>query len=323
MTPSSVVVAGPHPSRPTFRLWLDRMGHDYGHLAFVVPGLLFFFAFIVCPMIAAVCLSFFDWTGMGTQANWVGFDNFGEALTSREFYRAAGNNLVFFVAVLLFQHTIGLLVAVQLNARPRFMQFYRTVVFLPVIISLVASGFIWTLLLSANIGLLNPLLRAMGLGFLSKSWLSDPAWALPSVIVVHAWNHLGWAVVIYLTGLQGIPQELQEAAQIDGASPWQRFWKVTFPLLAPSFTALTVLTFIQTFKVFDVVYVLTGPMGAPAGRTDVLSTLIYRTAFGVGVLSSNDARMSYAIAIAVLVFVVMFVVSGVLIALLRRREVQA
>ena len=299
-----------------------RPWRRYGHLWFVLPGLLLFATFIVYPAASALGLSFFDWRGLGRNMHFVGFANFREALSSLAFYRASLNNLIFFVVILAFQHTIGLLIAVQLNARPRFMQVYRTILFLPVIISLVATGFIWTLLLSPNIGLLNPALRDLGLGMLTRSWLSDTTWALPAVIAVQAWNLLGWSIIIYLTGLQDIPEELRHAATIDGASAWQGFWHVVFPLLSPSFTALTVLTFIQIFRVFDVVYVLTGPLGAPAGRTDVLGTLVYRTAFGAGGMSSADARMSYAIAISVLVFALMAVVSAGLILVLRRREVQ-
>jgi len=301
----------------------SKLMRRYGHLWFVLPGLLVFLAFIVYPTLSAFWLSLFDWKGVGKSFNFIGLDNFVRALSSPDFYRAARNNLEFFIVILIFQHTIGLLIAVQLNARPRFMEVYRTILFLPVILSLIATGFIWTLILSPNIGLLNPLLRELGLGFLARPWLSDTTFALPAVILVQAWNVLGWSVVIYLAGLQNIPEELRQAAEIDGASAWQTFRRVVFPLLSPSFTSLTVLTFIQIFRVFDVVYVLTGPVGAPAGRTDVLGTLVYRTAFGVGGLSANDARMSYAIAISVLIFIIMAVFSALLIFFLRRREIDA
>ena len=297
--------------------WFRRQGA----FGFVLPGFACFAVFVIYPAVSAVTLSFYDLKGIGRTVHFIGFANFVQALQSPVLYRAAINNLMFFVAILVFQHTVGLLIAVQLHAKPRFMQVYRTILFLPVILSLIATGFIWTLILSPNIGLLNPLLHAIGLGSLARPWLSDTTLALPTVIAVQAWNLLGWAVIIYLSGLQGIPDELHQAAEIDGATGWQTFRRVTFPLLAPSFGALTVLTFIQIFRVFDVVYVLTGPVGAPAGRTDVLGTLIYRTAFGVGGMSANDARMSYAIAISVLLFIVMAIVSVVLILLLRRREV--
>jgi raffinose/stachyose/melibiose transport system permease protein len=202
-------------------------------------------------------------------------------------------------------------------------EFYRTVLFMPVLVSLVATGFIWSLMLSPNIGIINPLLKDLGLGGLAQPWLSNKTFALPTVIMVQAWQMLGWSIVIYLAGLQGIPAELREAAQIDGASSWNVFRHITFPLLAPSFTILTVLTFILIFRVFDVGYVLAGPAGAPAGATDVLGTLIYRNAFGsTGAFAGMSLRMSYAISISVIMFVFLGIFSAILVLWLRRREVR-
>ena len=301
----------------------SRFGKTYGHLWFVLPGFLAFFAVMIFPALFALGISLTNWTGLGTKFQFVGLQNFAKALTYWPFYRAAINNGIIFISIIVFQHTFGLFIAVQLNEKPRFMQFYRTVLFLPVIISLVSTGFIWTLMLSSNIGFINPLLRDIGLGFLARNWLSDPATALPTVIAVTAWNSLGWSVVLYLAGLQNIPEELKQAAQMDGANGWQVFWRVIFPLLSPSFTSLTVLTFIGTFRTFDVVYVLTGPIGSPAFRTDVLGTLIYRTAFGGSGFSNSDIRMSFAIAMALILFFAMTLISWAMIVVLRRREVQA
>ncbi|MBV9539244.1 MAG: sugar ABC transporter permease [Acidisphaera sp.] len=296
---------------------------SFSHLAFVLPALIVFATFVLYPMLAAFQFSLTDWNGFGPVRHWIGLANYREALHSPALYRAAWHNLLFFATIFVIQNTVGLFLAVQLNARPRFMEVYRTILFLPVIISLIATGFVWELMLSPNIGLLNPLLTAIGLDFLTRSWLDDVNWALPCVILVQAWNHLGWAIVIYMSGLQNVPRELREAAHIDGAGAWQRFRTVTFPLLAPAFTSLTVVTFIQNIRVFDVVYVLTGPVGAPAGRTDVLGTLIYRTAFGATGQSQADIRLSYAVTIAVIVFAAMLVGVTALLYGLRRREIEA
>ena len=299
------------------------LGRSYGHLWFVLPGFLVFVAFLLYPAASAFLFSLTDWTGIGTGSHFVGLANYREVLRSADFYRAAWHNLLFFVAILAVQHTLGLLLAVQLHARPRFMEVYRTILFLPVVLSLVATGFVWTLMLSPNIGIINPALEAVGLGFLTHSWLDDTFWALPSIIGVQAWNHLGWAVVIYTSGLQSVPGELLEAAELDGAGAWRRFRAVTFPLLAPAFSSITILTFIQNFRVFDVVYVLAGPVGAPAGRTDVLGTLIYRSAFGATGVSTDDVRLSYAVTVAVVVFLLMLAGLAALAWGLRRREVEA
>src|SRR5450631_4306469 len=128
----------------------SALARRYGHLWFVAPALIVFCALIIYPTLSAFYLSLFDWKGVGRTFNFVGLDNFQTALSSPALYRAALNNMIFFVVILAFQHTIGLLIAVQLNARPRFMQVYRTILFLPVILSLIATGFIWTLILSPN-----------------------------------------------------------------------------------------------------------------------------------------------------------------------------
>ena len=323
MAPKPFGSAKPQPSRRRGRGGSRSIAfRRYSHLWFVLPGLAFFFAVMVGPAVFAFGVSLTSWSGLGKDFTFVGLKNFQVALASWPFYRAAINNCIIFAWILTFQHTVGLFIAVQLNAKPRFMEFYRAVLFMPVIISLVSTGFIWTLMLSSNIGFINPVLKDLGLGVLARAWLSDQSTALPTVIAVTAWNSLGWSIVIYLAGLQNIPEELKQAAQIDGANSWQIFRRVVFPLLSPSFTALTVLTFIGTFRIFDVVYVLTGPLGSPNYRTDVLGTLIYRTAFGGSGFANSDIRMSYAIAMSLIVFVAMVVVCWGLIKILRRREIE-
>lgn len=295
----------------------------YGHLWFVLPGFAFFLAVMLMPLCFAFGISLTDWSGLGNNVQFVGLANYLEILTYWPFYRAAFHNAIIFIAILVFQHSVGLYLAVLLNDKPRFMQFYRTVLFLPVIMSLVATGFVWTLMLSPNIGLINPMLDAIGLGFLKGQWLSKPGSALAVIIFVTAWNSMGWSIIIYLSGLQNVPEELKQAAEMDGANSRQVFWRVVFPQLSPAFTALTVLTFIGTFRTFDVVYVLTGPLGAPNFGTDVLGTLIYRTAFGGSSFSSADIRFAFGIAMALLMMVVMAAICWGLIRILRNREIDA
>lgn len=300
----------------------SRFQTNYSHLWFVLPGFVIFLGIMIVPLCFAFLMSMTNWPGFGTKYEFVGMSNYWEALTFWPFYRAAMHNAAIFIAVLIFQHSVGLYVAVLLNEKPRFTDFYRTVLFLPVILSLVSTGFIWTLLLSANIGLINPVLEAIGLGALAQQWLSDPAVALPTIIVVTAWNSLGWAIIIYLSGLQSVPLELKQAAEMDGANSRQVFWRVVFPQLSPAFTALTVLTFIGTFRTFDLVYVLAGPLGSPNFSTDVLGTLIYRTAFGGSGFSSSEIRFSFGVAMSILVMVIMAAICWGLIRILRGREIE-
>ncbi|SHH65791.1 carbohydrate ABC transporter permease [Cognatishimia maritima] len=302
---------------------VSSFSKTYGHLWFVLPGFAFFLAVMIFPLLFATGLSMTNWSGLGNDVSFIGLANYVEILTHWPFYRAAMHNAFIFLAILVFQHTVGLYLAVLLNEKPRFMQFYRTVLFLPVIMSLVATGFVWTLMLSPNIGLINPMLEKIGLGFLAQQWLSNPTWALIMIIMVTAWNSMGWAIIIYLAGLQNVPEELRQAAEMDGANSRQVFWRVVFPQLSPAFTALTVLTFIGTFRTFDVVYVLTGPLGAPNFATDVLGTLIYRTAFGGSSFSSADIRFAFGVAMALLTMVIMAVICWGLIRILRKREIES
>jgi raffinose/stachyose/melibiose transport system permease protein len=241
-------------------------------------------------------------------------------LASREFWRALWHTATFFVAIVLFQSTVGLFLAILLHARPFGHSVYRTVLFLPATLSLVNTGFMWQLMLSAQFGLVNPVLRAIGLGGLARPWLADPVTALPTVILVQAWQWMGLPIVVFLAGLQAVPRELEEAAAIDGTGPWARFLHVLVPQLAPAFTAMTVLAFIRMFKVFDIVYVLQGPSGSPVGTTSTVGTLIYTSAFGEGGAYSSTFRMSYALAIAVVASALLLVLSTGLVTALRRRE---
>lgn len=304
-----------------FRRAGRRGGLDGGRVVWLLaPAAVLYATFVLHPAGSAFVLSLYDWTGVGTDRTFVGLANFREMLGSDEFWSALGHTVAFFVAVVAFQSTVGLFLALQLHARPRFHSVYRVLLFLPVTLSLVNTGFIWQLMLSAQFGLVNPALRAIGLGALARPWLADPVTALPTVILVQAWQWMGLPVVVFLAGLQGVPQELVEAGELDGTDAWDRFRHIIFPQLAPAFTAMTTLAFIRMFKVFDIVYVLEGPTGSPLGRTSTLGTLIYSSAFGTGGAYSASFRMSYAMAVAVSASLVLLVLSAALLWCLRRRE---
>ena len=153
---------------------------------------------------------------------------------------------------------------------------------MPVIVSLVATGYIWQIILGPNIGMLNPLLVKLGQPDWQRDWLANDFLTFKLIWIVQAWQHLGYPIVIYLAGLQAIPTELREAARIDGANGWQVFRSIVFPLLAPAFTIVTATSFIGMFRAFDIPFILGGPGGAPNGTTDVLTLVIYREAFGLG-----------------------------------------
>jgi raffinose/stachyose/melibiose transport system permease protein len=313
-------------------------------LWFLLPALLVYGILFVYPTIWAFKLALFDWRGgsdigtlgslmsvtglwrlvsdwNGVEGAWgfVGLQNFSELLRSRRFGEAALHSGQLFLFVFIFQNTISLGMAILLNRKSRMTHVYRAIIFLPVIMSAVATGIIWILMLDPLIGAVNPFLRDIGLGSLQREWQADPRYALWTVMVVQAWHANGMGVVLYLAGLQSVPEDLQDAARVDGAGRWRVFRDVTFPLLAPAFSIVTVMTFILIFRAFDLPYVLGGSQGAPDGHTRVLGVLIYGDAFGVSGFNAQP-RMSYAIAEGVTLFVFLAGVSFLLLKALGRRE---
>lgn len=307
---SNSVVSSPNQRRP----W-ERVPYFW----FILPAMAAYAILFLYPTIRSFYLSFFDWTGIGPVGPTVWFQNFQDILHSSRFRQAAGNSFKLFAFIFIFQNTVSLGLAIMLNRRSFMTHIYRAIIFLPVIMSAVATGIIWVLMLDPIIGVVNPVLRDIGLESWQRQWQADPAFALKTVMVVQAWQWNGMAVVLYLAGLQNVPEDLKHAALIDGAKPWQVFRDVTFPMLAPAFTIVTVLSFILIFRAFDLIYVLGGPAGVPDGATLVIGVLIYGDAFGQGSFNTQ-ARFSYAMAEGVTLFLFLALVSAVLIKLLGRRE---
>jgi raffinose/stachyose/melibiose transport system permease protein len=272
---------------------------------FLLPAVLLYgFVFIV-PFIGGLPLSFSDWNGI-SRFSFSGIGNFKSVVTSSAFLSALEHNAIMVGSFFVLSNVVALGLALLLNRRPAGYQVYRTLIFLPAILSLVATGFIWTVLLDPQIGVVNPLLQSMGLGFIHPQWLASPHLALATVVLVSWWQWGGVPMVIYGAGLKSIPGELLDAAQVDGAIGFRRMRYVVLPLLRPAIVVTTVLTFVTAFQSFAVVYVLEGIEGAPGGATDVVGTLIYRTAFGTGAFSAT-ANLGYSEANAVGVMVVLAV----------------
>jgi raffinose/stachyose/melibiose transport system permease protein len=289
-------------------------------LWFLLPPVTIYGIFFIYPLFRAVLLSGYDWSGFGPLRNPIGLRNFVDALGNQFFFQALGHNLQMYIGIFILQNTISLGLAALLAGRDRWTIFYRTILVLPVVISPLSTGFIWKLMLNPQIGFFNPFLETLGLGGLQRDWLGDPSVALGTVTAITFWQWNGIAVLLFVAGLQSVPAELKESARIDGASSWQIFRYVTFPGIAPAFTIVTVLSFILTFRSFDLLYVLSGPSGAPAGATSVLGTLVYSDAFGVAGGLSGIPHLSYGIAEGILTFLIVTVLAGTGYLFLRRRE---
>ncbi len=274
---------------------------------FIAPAFVVYTVFMIYPLAQALFFSLFEWKGTA-RGGFIGLDNFRELLSrfpiDEQLPRDLRHNVVFFVGTMAIQVSLGLLLAVLLQKKRRGKQFLRTTYVLPFMVSPLVVGYVWGLILNPTFGPLNHLLDSAGLGSWARPWLGDPTTAFPVVILVNAWFWVGFPMLLFAAGLAAIPEAYSEAARVDGANSWQVFRHVTFPQLTPVFGTVTILTFIQSFNVFGLVWALGGVDGGPAGATDVLGLLFYRTAFRGGV----DA-FGVASALAVIMFAVIFGVS--------------
>ncbi len=263
----------------------------------LLPSLLGMFTFLMLPIASSFVLSFSNWDLIG-EVNWVGFANYTKALSDPAVLGALRNTLTFILGYLPAVVAIALGLALLLNRKLKGRTFFRAVYFVPVVTSWVAVSLIWKWLLNPQSGLVN---FALGLvGIKGPGWLFDPAWAMTGIVITSVWKDIGFVTVIYLAGLQDIPDHLYEAASLDGATPWQRFWSITFPMLMPTTFFVTTISLISSFQVFDQVYVMTG--GGPAGATSVMVELIYKNAF-------SYFQMGYASTISWILFALIFAVT--------------
>jgi raffinose/stachyose/melibiose transport system permease protein len=312
--------ARPDVRRSSAKVTLAR----WRHVWFLTPALLLYVGFLVLPTAASVPLALFDWSGAGPIRHFVGLDNFSRAFRDGEFRSAALHNVWLFVVLFVFTNTVSLGLAVELNQRLALRHVYRAVLFLPYVLSSLAIGFIWQLMLSPNIGILNPALHDAGLGSLQHSWLADPHVALWVLIAIFAWQWNALATVSFLAGLQSVNSDLVDAARIDGAGAWRVFREVTVPALAPAFTTINVLLVIFSFRAFELAYVVTGPIGTPGGATMLMGVDIYNNAFSTDAgFGSGTTSMSYAMAQGVLLSLTLGLVAFLMLAYFTRKERRA
>ena len=264
--------------------------------AFLLPSLLPLTLFTIGPMAASLGISFLEWDLL-TSPEFVGLANYSELLVDAEFWAAVGHTFQFLLMYLPLVFVGGLTIAVGLNRGVRAISLLRGVYFLPVVTSWVVVALLWKWLLNPTGGLVNEALGVIGIS--GPGWWTDPAWAMASVVLATAWKDLGFVMVIFLAGLQSIPEDYYEAATVDGAGAWARFRHVTLPLLSPSSFFVLTISLINGFQVFDQVFVMTG--GGPAGATTVLVERIYTNAFRYSEMG-YAAAMSWALFLIIIVF---------------------
>ena len=286
-------------------------------LLFLAPAAIALIVFMGIPMVSAITLSFQKWDGM-TTASWVGLANYLQLPQDKWFLNALWNTAFFTVATVAFKASIPLVVAVMLNTGIKGSTAFRTLFFMPVIISLAISGLLWAMILEPNFGILNDTLRKLGLDSLTRLWLADRSTVMPTIIAVSVWHDIGFYLIIYFAALRGIPAEFYEAARIDGANAWDQFWNITVPTLRSIILLVVVLNTINGVKAFDHIWVMT--TGGPNHASDTLGTYLYSIAFG-GAGSSNP-RLGYAAAVAVVILVISLVLSVIQLRLGKRSEVE-
>lgn len=287
-----------------------RTATRYRMLAlFVLPALAVYVAFSVYPLISSVALSFFDSSG-GADSVFVGFGNYVELFTnpttSERFWNALVNNIEFFLIHLLVELPVGLLMAALLTSGRlrRSVGLYRALLFIPATLSVVIVGFMWRLII-------NPLW-----GLVEFPLLGNEATALPTISLMSVWQYVGIPMVFLYTALLAIPDDVIEASRIDGAGAWTTFWRIKFPLIAPQFGLITILTYIWTFNGFDIVYALNGSAPGPNYSTDILGTFFYRSFFGS---SGQVADLDLGATVASVIFVIILVTTAAYFWVLQRR----
>ncbi len=249
-------------------------------IVFLLPALIMYLVFMAIPLLDSMRLSLY--TGKGfTLTEFVGFQNYIDLFTNpfwrERFLGALKNNTIFFAIHMIIQNSLGLFFATLLSADFKGRNFFRTVVFAPATLSVLVTGFLWTLILNPHWGAINQSLKAVGLSAWAKPWLGDENLALATISLTSVWQWVGMPTVLFLAGLLGIPDDLIEAARVDGASVWDVFWKIKFPLLRPVVGVVAILTFVDNFNAFDVIYAMAGVKGEPGYSTDLLATFFYRT----------------------------------------------
>lgn len=305
-TTGPAVSAGPVPSRrasPAARSRARRKWLEIG--LFSGPAILVYIGFVLVPVVLAAFYSFWNWNGLGPLTRFVGIDNYVRVLNDPIFHRSVFNNFFIIGLSLLIQGPLAILVALLLNRRLRFRGLIRALIFVPYVLSEVTAGLAWRILLPspnppAVLGPFDTWMAAVGLGDLRQSWLSDPDIVMWTLFGILTWKYLGFAIILMLAGLSSVPEELSEAAAIDGAGWWQTQWHITIPLLGPTIRIWAFLSIIGALQLFDMVWIVT--KGGPLHASSTMAT--YMVEYGL-----NITQIGYGSAVAVILFIISLVIA--------------
>ena len=306
---------GGAPHSPTIAVRWRRMATDG---TFLLPALVLFSLVVIYPVLSSLFYGFTDWDGVSTTANFIGLHNFQHLFADPTFRTAFTNTVIFTGVTALLQNGIALGLALALDYVASWLKglagVLRVFFLIPMLLSPLAIGYLGQFIFSPTFGVLDNILTTLHLEGWTRDWLGDPHLALGSVIVANLWQYVGYNMIIYLAGLQAVPRDLYEAANIDGAGVIQQFRSVTWPMLAPATTISLLLTLIGGFKVFDLIFAMTN--GGPGYATESVVMQVYREGFQLN-------HFGYAAATSITLCLFIFGISLALLAVLRRREVTA
>jgi ABC-type sugar transport system permease subunit len=305
-------VQAPPPLRPRRRGigWAQRLEIA----ALSGPAILMFLGFVIFPVVMAAYYGFYRWKGFGAPTNFVGLDNYVTILKDTAFQEALWHNGLIVVLSLLFQGPIAIVLALLLNQKMRGQSIIRVLIFVPYVIAEVIVGTAWSLLLQTE-GAVNGVLRSVGLGWLAEDWLANPRLAIWTLMMILTWKYIGFAVILFLAGMQNIPEELSEAAAVDGASYWQIQRRITLPLLGPTIRIWAFLSIIGALQLFDLVYIIWGQYVSSTAGTSTMAT--YMVTEG-----RNAGNYGYGNAVAVVLFAISMIIALVYQRFVLRRDTE-
>lgn len=268
---------------------------NIGILLFLAPALILIGIYIIWPIIMSFELSMFEWDGISPQKLYVGLKNWKDLIQDSIFWHAFGNNIKFIFLSIIIEMPIAILLAVLLDRGGKKFDVFKSLFYLPMLMSSVAIGVLFKYIYDPSFGLLSGILSFLHLDFLNQDWLGDPKIAFYSVVAVICWQYIPFYMIFFIAALSNIPHELYEAARIDGATQGQYFWKIELPLLSPSIKTACILSLIGSLKYFDLIYVMTE--GGPSNATELMATYMYKNAFA-------SFKMGYGSTIASAMFMI-------------------
>lgn len=290
-----------------------KRGIDKTALAFIAPALILYVLFIIVPTVSSVYYSFTSWDGISPDVKFIGLANYKEIFTSARFGNALKNTIILTIFISVLENAFALALAVLVDNIRWGKNFFRSAFYIPVLISGIVSGFIWKIMYNYNFGAINSILTQIGLGDFRQDWLGNTSLTLIMIGVVLVWKGAGYYMIIYLASLQSVSTDVIEAAEIDGASPWQRFRMITIPLISGAFTINFTLSLINGLKVFDQINVMTD--GGPGFTSETLVYLLYKVGF-------TEGRQGFGTAVGIMLLFIIIILNTIHQKFLRSREVQ-